>query len=155
MFSASEIFDLAVRIEENGERFYRQAVGQVSNPVLQAMLGKMADEEMSHREWFLKMKRSEIVQEQDFLLRTVSGMLLQDAIDDHGFSLEEVDFNSIPDEASVLQVAIGFEEDSIAFYEILGAFVQDEETRRHLFVIIEEEKRHIELLEAQMRHLNK
>lgn len=57
---------------------------------------------------------------------------------------------ALPDERSILQVAIGFEEDSITFYEMIGGFVEDVETLRHLNSIIEEEKRHITILEERI-----
>ena len=155
MFSISEILDLAIRIEENGEHFYRQAMEKITDPSLMAILGNVADEEVRHREWFVNMKRSGGFQGLDSLPTKISGFFMQDAVDGHGFSLEEVDFASLPDEESILRVAIGFEEDSIAFYEIIGGFVEDEDTLKHLQTIIEEEKRHIALLEDRMDRMSK
>ena len=150
MFSASEILDLAVRIEENGERFYRQALEKITEPSLMVMLRSVADDEVRHREWFLNLKKRGELQKEDRLFKVISGALLQDAVDDHGFSLDTVDFSTIPDEKSLLEVAIGFEQDSIAFYEILGGFVENGDTLKHLVSIIEEEKRHIDLLEERI-----
>ncbi|NLI82738.1 MAG: ferritin family protein [Deltaproteobacteria bacterium] len=153
MFSASEIFDLAIRIEENGEYFYRKAAADLKEPKLMEMLHEIANDELRHREWFLKTKRSAGIGGIESLLSRLSGTFLQEAIEDHGFSLEEVDFSAISDERSLLEVAMGFEQDSITFYEILSGFVEDEQTRKYLEAIIEEEKGHVALLEERMNRL--
>lgn len=155
MFSTSEILDLAIRIEENGEHFYREAMDKVTDPSLIAILGNIADEEVRHRDWFISMKQSRSIHGLDSMQERVSGLFLQDAVDDHGFSLEEVDFAALRDEESILRVAIGFEEDSIAFYEIISAFVEDKGPLKQLQSIIEEEKRHIALLEDQIELVSK
>lgn len=83
----------------------------------------------------------------------MSGFILQDAVSDHAFSLEEVDFSSISDEDELLKIAIGFEQDSIAFYEIMESFVSDAETLKHVQRIQDEERRHIALLEDRRRRI--
>lgn len=150
VFSISEILDLAIRIEENGEYFYRKALEKIEDPLLTAMLQRVADDEVLHRERFIKMKQSYGAQGIESLLCKLSGGLLQETLGDRGFSLDETDFAALPDERSILQVAIGFEEDSITFYEMIGGFVEDVETLRHLNSIIEEEKRHITILEERI-----
>lgn len=150
MFSTSEILDLAIRIEENGERFYREAMDKVTDPSLIAILRNIADEEVRHRDWFINVKLAGRIQGIHSIQEKISGFFLQDAVDDHGFSLEEVDFASLRGKESVLRVAIGFEEDSIAFYEIISGFIEDEGTLKQLRSIVEEEKRHIALLEDQI-----
>ena len=155
VFSTSEILDLAIRIEENGEHFYRQAMDKTTDPFLMAILGSVADEEVRHREWFIKTKQSMGRRALDMLPMKMSGFFMQDAIDDRGFSLEEVDLASLPDEESILRVAIGFEEDSITFYEIIGGFIEDEDTLKNLMTIIDEEKRHIRLLEDRIDFMSR
>ena len=42
MFSIQEILDLAIRLENNGESVYRQAVDEISEPELVSLLQWMA-----------------------------------------------------------------------------------------------------------------
>ena len=58
MFTLSEIIDLAVRIETNGQKAYRKAQGQVTDPALASMLGWLADEEAEHEKWFPSLKEN-------------------------------------------------------------------------------------------------
>ena len=51
------------------------------------------------------------------------------------------------DVEALLQLCIEFEKDTILFYEMIGSFIEDNETSEKLDEIIEEENRHIELLE--------
>ncbi len=149
MFTVRDIYDLAIRIEENGERFYRQAMGEVSSPRLKKLLQWNADEEVEHREFF-KEKKNALRDPQDMedeLAEQMSGFVLRDAVSDHAFSLEEVDFSRIADERELIRKAIGFEQDSITFYEIIGSFITDPVTLEEIENIKAEEKKHITLLE--------
>ncbi len=149
MFSVRDIYDLAIRIEENGERFYRQAMGEVSNPQLKELLQWNADEEVEHRDFFVR-KKSALKDDADIdadLAQQMTGFILRDAVSDHAFSLDEVDFSKIADEKELIHTAIGFEQDSITFYEIISGFISDPSTIEEIETIKEEERKHITLLE--------
>ncbi len=149
MFTARDIYDLAIRIEENGERFYRQAIGKVSNPQLKELLQWNADEEIQHRDFFLR-KKSALKDEAGIdaeLADRMTGFILRDAVSDHAFSLDDVDFSKIADEKELIRTAIGFERDSITFYELIGGFISDPPTIKEIEAIKEEEHKHITLLE--------
>jgi rubrerythrin len=153
MFSASEVFDIAIQLEENGERFYRQAVLLVSDDPLKERLIWLAEQEMRHRELFVEMKRAFIHKPEDRWADEASGAILQSAMGTHGFSLDEVDFSEIPDERALMKVAIGFEEDGIMFYELISSFLKDVPTQLQLDRIIQEERAHIRLFEDRMRNI--
>lgn len=152
MFNAKELYDLAIRIEENGERFYRQAVQEVDDPALKDLLKWNADEELAHRRFFMDKKKAargaDAIDGQ--LIDQMESFVLSDAVSEHAFSLEEADFSKIPDTSALIRTAIGFERDSIMFYEIVGSFISDDETLRAVEGIMEEERRHIELLEGYL-----
>lgn len=153
MFSVTEIFDMAIQLEENGERFYRQAISQVADDHLKELLNWLADQEMRHRELFVEMKASFQHKPEERWAEEASGAILQSAMGEHGFSLDEVDFSAIPDERTLLRVAIGFEQDGIMFYELIGSFVTDVPTRLQLDRIIQEERGHIRLFEERLKNL--
>lgn len=150
MFSDSEIFDIAIQLEENGERFYRQAVLQVKSEDLRELLIWLAEQEMHHRESFVQMKSCVKRTPEGRWAEAASGAILQSVMGEHALSLDEVDFSAIPDEAALLKVAIGFENDGIMFYELMRSFVEDAATLLQLDRIIQEERAHVRLFEERL-----
>ncbi len=148
MFSAYEILDIAVKIEKNGEKVYREAMDQTGDPALKELLKWMADEEVKHAEWFSKLKNEVELNEDHHLIREMSGSLVSEFVGDQSFSLKEVDFSAIKDTGELIDVFIEFEKDTILFYEMLDSFIIDKETGEKLKCIIEEEKTHISKLQG-------
>ena len=56
MFSSNEIFDLAVRIEKNGEAFFRNAMKKVKASSFKSLFEWLAEQEVKHKEWFVSKK---------------------------------------------------------------------------------------------------
>ena len=147
MFTLGEIIDLAVRIETNGEKAYRKAQEQATDPALASMLGWLADEEAEHEKWFPRLKENIAIGQEDPKLEEMSKSILQGVLGDHTFSIDEADFSRIEDIDSLLELSVEFEKDTILFYEMLSAFIEDEQTLIKLNRIIEEENRHVRFLE--------
>jgi rubrerythrin len=152
MFTSSEIIDLAVRIETNGQKAYRKAQEQVTDPALASMLGWLADEEAEHEKWFPGLKENLEITQEDPELEEMGKAVLQGVLGDHTFSIEEADFSRLEDLDSLLTLSVEFEKDTILFYEMLSAFVEDEPTLIHLNRIIEEENRHVRLLQDFLKN---
>ena len=55
MFDASEILEFAVRIEENGEAFYRSMAQKCKEEKIENLFNYLADEEIKHRKTFTDM----------------------------------------------------------------------------------------------------
>ena len=55
IFKASEILQIAMRIEENGEKMYSHAVTLTDDPKLKELLGLLAGEETKHKKVFVEM----------------------------------------------------------------------------------------------------
>ena len=147
MFTLSEIIDLAIRIEKNGENAYRKAQEEVSNPSLASMLQWLAEEEVEHVKWFTQLKEKAGTLAEDPKLEEMGKTILQGVLGDQAFSIKDADFSKIEDINSLLELSVEFEKDTVLFYEMLSAFIEDEETLSQLDKIIEEEKRHVQLLE--------
>ena len=58
MFSLHEIYDLGIRIEKNGELFYRKAIKEFPNEGLKSLLARLADDEVKHQEFFARKKEA-------------------------------------------------------------------------------------------------
>ena len=147
MFSIGDIIDLAVQIEENGEKFYRDAAKETADPALVSMLQWLADEEVNHVEKFSEMRQEAQETVADPKIVDISKALLQRSLGDQTFSLEDIDFSSLDQVETLLEWAIEFEKDTIVFYEMIKSFVQDKGTQDLLEAIIEEELGHIRVLE--------
>lgn len=145
MFSVTEIVDIAIQLERNGERFYRKGIAMVSGESLRRLLKWLADEEVRHREHFTAMKAGYLRREESHAER-VGGSILQGAVSDHAFSLDEVDFATITSEDMLVELAIGFEKDGITFYDLMQGFIDDPDTLTIIREISDEERKHIELL---------
>ena len=147
MFTLGEIIDLAVRIETNGQKAYRKAQEQVTDPALASMLGWLAGEEAEHEKWFLRLKENMKTGLEDPELEEMGKAVLQGVLGDHTFSIDEADFSQIEDLESLLALSVEFEKDTILFFEMLSAFIEDEQTLNQLNRIIEEENRHVRFLQ--------
>ena len=146
MFSAKEILAMAVKIEKNGEKIYREAVQEINHPQLIELLEWMAEEEARHAEWFADMRLKWDPEHDNPLADEMSHQLFSEVIGDQGFSLNEVDFNAIRSTKQLVRLFIEFEYDSILFYELIQPFTKTDETKQLLKRIILEEHRHIDKL---------
>jgi len=143
MFSAQDILNIAIRLENNGEQTYLDARQHTSDKNLQDLLNWIAEEEKSHAHWFNQLKNRLSKGEDHHLMAQFSRALVEDVVQEQSFSLQEVDFEAIHTADEMIRTFIGFEEDTIAFYEILKSFIDDPAIARQLEQIIDEEKKHV------------
>jgi rubrerythrin len=142
MFSLKDIIDIAVRIEQNGERVYRSAAKKIEDPSLRSLLQWLADEEVKHMEWFEALKDNIADTgehpEQEKFGRT----LLQDAVGTHSLTLEDADFSSMEQVQELINLVMEFENDTVLFYKMLQPLIEDQNTLEQLHAIIQEEEHH-------------
>jgi len=150
MFTIRDIVDLAIQIEENGERVYRKAAQEVSNPSIAALLLQLADEEVKHVDWFTELKVQAEETIDDPQLEETGKRVLQGVLGDQSFSLNDVDFSTIRGMGDLLRVAVEFEKDTVLFYEMIRSFVDEKQVLGYLDTIIAEENRHIQLIQAAL-----
>ena len=147
MFTFSELFDLAIQVEVNGERFYRYAMNRVKGDSLKNLLGWLADQELLHESAFKEIKQTMVREPK--LARSFASLTqqaLRRAMGRHAFSLDELEIDSIRDEKEILQAAVVFEEDTILFFEFIAPFVSDPGAFSTLEKIRIEESNHKQLL---------
>jgi len=143
MFTAHDILDIAIRLENNGEKTYRKALQQITDEELKTLLAWIAQEEHDHARWFTEFKNRLTQGEDHHLMADLSRALVEDVIQGQAFSLQEVDFETIGTPDKMIRTFIGFEDDTVAFYEILKTFIDDPEAVSELEQIITEEKKHM------------
>jgi rubrerythrin len=148
MFSLKDIIDIALQIEQNGERIYRNAGGTVNDPALGSILKWLADEEVRHFKWFSALKTT-VPDGGDYPEQEKMGKeLLQNAVGSHSFTLEDADFSSMEKIEDLIRVAIEFEKDTALFYKMLQPLIEDQKTLEQLHAIIQEEENHAQRLKT-------
>lgn len=150
MFAIEEIIDLAIKIEENGEKVFRNAAEKISNPSLVSLLQWLADEEVKHAKWFSELKQTVGKTTNDPRLAEIGKSILLGALGNETFSLKDADFSKIEQIKDLLTLSIEFERDTVLFYEMMRPFIEEKETLDHLDAIIEEENSHIRLLQESL-----
>jgi rubrerythrin len=143
MFSVVEIYDIAIRLEQNGENVYRKAIAEIPHPDLVPLLEWIIQEEMDHRQWFVELKARLDESGSNPFAELPEGDLVQQFIGEQSFSLAEIDFSRLGDRKKLIKTFVEFEEDTILFYEMLTPFIRDEQTKKQLEQVIIEEKGHI------------
>lgn len=143
IFEPSEIFQFAIRIEENGEKFYRQMAQKFDDPEVSGLFSALADEEIKHKAVYEKMV-SKIEKYEPF--ESYPGEYfeyLRAYADTHIFTPKQLEeeMANINDATSALKFAIDRELDSILYYEEIKKLVPQSE-RGLIDKIIEEEHRH-------------
>ncbi|MBP1741352.1 MAG: hypothetical protein H6Q48_3645 [Deltaproteobacteria bacterium] len=148
MFSLAEVYDLGIRIEKNGEKFYRDALEQAWSEPIADLLKMLAEEEVKHVDFFVRRMDAVKQKREDPFLDEMRTSMLKDILGNQTFSLKEADVSQIRSVDELVALAIEFEKDTILFYEMVGSFMIDEQARRELNEIIEEEERHVRLFES-------
>lgn len=144
---ASDILRIAVRIEENGEKFYRQAAQAVQGDA-RRKFSELADWEAGHRELFSGMLSSGAggrpspisAEEAEYLAALGDTLVFAPQL--QGRSHGNPSLNDI------LDFAIQRELDSILYYTEIQPFVA-EDRRVAVAKVIEEERRHFRILRRE------
>lgn len=148
MFSIPEIFEIAIQLEKNGEKTYRTAISHNIDAALNELLHWIADEEQRHARWFSNLRDRIVSEKVDTMIHEMSRTMIDDYVGGRSFSLAEVDFAAVDKRDELIEIFIGFEEDTIIFYEMLKAFIKEEASVEQLKQIIAEEEAHIQQMRA-------
>ena len=148
MFSSLEIIDIAIQIEQNAVRIYRDALKRTADGSLAVFLSWMVDEEERHLAWFQELRKTVKPTPGDAAIAEMGRAVLHDIVGRQSFSLADADFSKLAFVRDLMVVTAEFESDKVRFFEMLRAFVDDTGTLADLDAIIAEERRHVE----QLRH---
>ncbi|MGW8194607.1 MAG: ferritin family protein [Desulforhopalus sp.] len=148
MFTIGDIRNIAIQIEENGEKTYREAARRATTPQIAKTLQWLADEEKHHAKWFSSLKSDKPLTAKQQEVEAVGRRLLQDMLKGHPFLLDDKELDEVESLRDLFARSKTFEHDTIVFYQFLLGVIDDAETGKQLEKIIEEERAHIEQLEA-------
>jgi rubrerythrin len=145
---ASDVLHFAIRIEEDGEAFYRKAAAMVGDNEVKGLFLHLADEEIKHKEFFQGLLndvgryRSDITFTDEYLA------YIKGYIDSRVVFTKEVMEERLPkakDRTTALELACQLELDSILYYHEIKVFIIERE-HKTIDMIIEEERRHFNRL---------
>ena len=146
MFSVADIRDIAIQIEENGEKAYRQASRDSEDPKIAEIFEWMADEEKRHAQFFATIESDKELTAEQQALEEMGRGLLKEMIADQTFSMEQQDLQKVKSFQEMVSQSKSFEKDTILFYEFLKGVLDDEEACYHIDKIIAEEQNHFNQL---------
>ncbi len=154
MFTMDDLYQIAIKMEKNGESIYNDSANKISQKDFQELLKWMADEEASHIKWFTKQKNVLSLEIDEIQLKEMVPQVLENMMGENTFSLDDINFNEISSLKGLIETFIGFEEDTILFYEMLEVFIEDDDVIKGLETIVSEEKKHVQTLKQMIETLS-
>jgi len=155
LLSGEEIFTMAKEIEKSGEAYYRNVAASTESADLKDLFEYLADQEVRHFQYFDNLSREypeftidaeEWEQTSAYIKATTDSRFFVG--EDRAISLAR----TVADPIKAIDIAIGFEKDTLLFfYELLN--VTPENSRAAAREIVEEEKRHVQLLSERKKRL--
>ena len=153
IFRATEVVEMAMQLEQRGELFYSVVAGKVTSPEVQALFEELAEEEKYHYAAFEKMTRTSWEQSPTFegdwdeymmyLHATLHSTFFEGS--DKALAMAE----QVTDAKEALQMAIGFEKETMLFYFDLRDKVSDAD-KPVIDRIIAEERTHVQRLSEML-----
>jgi len=156
-FNADEIFEMALEIERNGEKFYRKAAKSVSDEDARQTFLELADMEGDHIKTFSEMREELSNKELEptiFDPDNQAAMYLQAMADGHVFDLKMDPSQQLRDVETVeniVKLAIEAEKNSIIFYLGMKELVPARLGKDKVEAIIKEEMGHIAVLNQKFQ----
>ncbi|MFH2058729.1 MAG: ferritin family protein [Pseudomonadota bacterium] len=145
-FNANDIFEMAIKIEQNGAIFYRDAAQHLDKENQKSFLLELAAMEDAHELTFSSMQKE---LNEDAMASTTfdpddeNALYLKALADTKVFFKKEEPDNTFK---SILGCAIQAEKDSIAFYLGMKELIPKKSGQSKIDDIIKEEMKHIRLL---------
>ncbi len=147
-FSGEELLAIALRIEENGWGFYSEAYKGAQSEKMKELFDYLAKQELEHIESFkklYKLVKREKVKTFDELAEDDEAALYLRALSDSRVFTDPGEgmrrARSLTSDKEALDVALGFEKDSILFYYEMAKVIKGDE-KKIVESLIEQEKEH-------------
>lgn len=155
VFNADEIFEMALQIERNGEKFYRESAKRIKDSDARDLLTKLADMEIEHQKVFQGMRTALTPADQKAMTsdpNNEAGLYLASLANTKVFFEKDIDTSQIQ---GIFKSALAAEKDSIAFYLGMKDLVPTGSGRDKIEEIIREEMRHVRLLGEKLAALKR
>lgn len=150
-FTADELFQVALEMEETGQVFYEALAAGAGSPFLVDFFHRLADQEAEHNRKFQKMRQEHAAKPQPLTLERLD--FAQQLINSWVMPTMEQSRRTAKESSpsAAIDMAITMEENSVKFYRELAGGLTGEDAKV-LQGIIEEEKSHINWLQSAKKH---
>lgn len=149
--TADDVFAMAVRIEENGKNFYAGAAEMAQDPTAKALFDDLAAMEACHIDAFKSLRASLPDSDISNVVWDPEGLAesyLQATADTHIFTVETAKsrLEKVKTPSEVLDMAIQFEKDSVAFFLGMKELLPDPAGKGEVDKLIKAEMEHVKML---------
>ena len=148
-YSGQEILEMAIIIEEKGFEFYNTYAEDAKNEKIKKLFEYLGGEEINHKKMFqgfldgIEKGEFSISYANEEVEQYFKAVVDSRVFDDPNFAIQLA--KDTEDEIKAIDLAIGFEKDTILFYYELVGLVK-EKTKDIIMDIIKEEKKHVQNL---------
>ncbi len=149
VFKATDVVELALELEKNGEAFYRRVAAKSASPAVKALFEELAQQEVYHFQAFQKLAQTAwdqplLTQDEwsnylGYLQATVQSAFFEG--EDKSLALAD----KVENEQEAIRMAMGFEKETLLFFHDLRDMVPEGE-KKTVVRIIAEEKQHLRRL---------
>ncbi len=147
LYSADELLEMALKIEEDGEKFYTFLSEKLEDDRKKELFSYLAGQEREHAETFKELSKG-LVEEIDPSFWEEASKYIRSIVENKIFpSLEEMKEKSKNMTLNqLLDFAISIEKETVIFYEELYDMVREKKSKEILSKIIREEVSHVRKL---------
>lgn len=144
-----DIFNLAIEMEREGEKFYLDQEANTDNYGIKAVCSLLAKEEAKHAEIIKgRIEGKEVDLKKSDLEKCIKEIYPEN-------QQFEIEIKAQPDQLDFYRLAMGKEKESIDFYKDILGKTQDEGLKKTLGYLIEQEKGHYNLFDEMSQLLRR
>lgn len=159
--NAQEILTIALRIEENGARFYQQAFENATDATLKAALNKLRQWEEGHILFIQQLIASDTPKTPLFIPSFYNPEATSDqyikAIADAQVFVESDSFLQKVEQSStskeILHYALSFETITVAYYQSLLEILESSSSQKKIALVLAEEQTHVTYISELLAQL--
>jgi len=154
IFNASEIFEIAINIEKNGQIFYKKAAAITKDPIVKKLLTSLAAMEVSHEEYFIKLKNEFSVKYESTMpdIDEQLSLYLKSYADGKVFSHSTTPESLVSEDSTlheIFETAIDFERKTVVFFTLVKELLPPSLDQDKINILIKEELSHVAMLDNQ------
>ncbi len=135
------VFDCAIKMEEEAKEYYEGLAKAAPVPELKNLFSLLAAAEQEHHDALEAMKGKIEPQKLSFAALEEAACVFSPLLEKRELMAQ------LKEDPDAYRHAVMKEEEGVRFYEELAAKAQDEEARKLLQMIVQEERRHLSIVE--------
>ncbi|ABK18893.1 ferritin-like domain-containing protein [Syntrophobacter fumaroxidans] len=160
-FNAAEVFNIAIKIEENGKKFYDASLKVIQDPGVRKLFADLAEQEVEHKKRFEALKAQlpksstvSTVWDPDNELDRYIKMMADEHVFVTSAGLDQ-ELARVTDVKSALRLAIEFEKDSVIFFLGLEDATVSKQDQELIKALVKEEQEHLRRLSLELSRISR